>query len=120
MAPLSKLSNKFLTDVDLMIRSCVKEMLMIPNSTPNSMLYCSKKHKGLGVFRTNWEAFLQNFNSLYTLSKVEDPIIKLKNFRSEFKSILPKIPKDVIHDIVITVVRGSCQIYNNHVYSVHE
>jgi len=45
MAPLRKLTGQFLNDIDLMIRSLVKEILMIPNDSPTSMIYASKNIK---------------------------------------------------------------------------
>ena len=38
-----------------------------------------------------------------------------ENFRKQFK-----IPKKVTEDIVIAVIRGSYQIYHNHVYNLTE
>ena len=91
-APLHKLSQKFLMDIDKMIRSAAKEILLIPNDTPTSMIYSSKKFKGLGIFRSTWEAFIQNFNACLLLSKVTDDIIPLvRNLPDEMTICLKKL-----------------------------
>lgn len=50
-----------------MIKSTLKEILELPSDTPDSMLYCSSKFKGLGLFKASWEAYIQNFNNCKTL-----------------------------------------------------
>src|SRR6185437_1989624 len=42
-APLSKLTNQFLEDVDLLVRSAVKEILSLPGDTPNAFIYANRK-----------------------------------------------------------------------------
>ena len=92
MAPLRKLTGQFLNDVDLMIRSSVKEILMIPNDSPTSMIYASKKHKGSGIFRASWEAYVQNYNSTLVLSKTKDEIIqRMIDFKAGFRKIFIKL-----------------------------
>ena len=75
MAPLTKLPKKFLQDVDLIIRSSVKEILGIPNDVPNAMLYAAKKHRGLSISKAEWEAYLQHINVCMILQKANDPYI---------------------------------------------
>jgi len=65
---------------------------MIPGSVPTSMVYSSKKNKGLGIFRATWEAYVQNYNSLRILSNTQDEIIQnLKIFSLNFEIIHTKL-----------------------------
>jgi len=59
-----------------MIQSAAKEMLGLPSDTPNSMLYFSNNLKGLGLPKARWEAFLQNYNSILILMRVNNEHIK--------------------------------------------
>jgi hypothetical protein len=54
-AKLNSIPKKFLEDGDKLIRSTVKEILQIPNDTPNNFLYCGKEYRGLGVMKLEWE-----------------------------------------------------------------
>ena len=83
-APLLKLSNQFLDSIDKIIRSAAKEMLILPISTPTNMLYSSTKVKGIGLIRAQWEAGIQNFNSLEVLRRSQHHLIhEIKNFETE-------------------------------------
>ncbi|KAJ4427416.1 hypothetical protein ANN_25038 [Periplaneta americana] len=48
--PPDKLPVKFLKDVDLLIKSSIKDILQLPGDIPDNMLYSDKKFKGLGIF----------------------------------------------------------------------
>lgn len=74
-APLTKLSVKFLDSIDKIIRSAAKEILMLPSSTPSSMLYSSHKVKGLSLIRARWEAGIQNYNSAEILLKSGEELL---------------------------------------------
>ena len=50
--------KKFLEDCDKIIRSAVKDVLMVPEDLPNSMLYSPRKYKGLGLIKASWEGQL--------------------------------------------------------------
>ena len=47
----------------------MKEIVQVPVDTPDSMLYSSKKVKGLGVYKAQWEAFLQDLNACHVVKK---------------------------------------------------
>ena len=70
-----KIPKNFLITLDKMIKSSVKEILHLPTDTPDSMLYSSKKFKGLGVYRAQWEAVIQQFNSCRVLEKTHNKYI---------------------------------------------
>ena len=70
-ASLSQFSDNYLKNIDKIIRSTVKEILQLPDDTPNAMLYSPKKWRGLGVIRAEWEASLQHFNNCQRLQKVD-------------------------------------------------
>jgi len=91
-APLAKLTKKFLEDVDKLIRHAVKEILNLPDDTPTSMLYSSNSMKGLSIIRAEWEAFIQNINTVTALIKVNHPIISsVRNLDNDIKTCLTKL-----------------------------
>jgi len=62
-APLESPSvKKFLEDCDKIIRSAVKDVLMVPEDIPNAMMYAPRKYKGLGLIKAAWEGQLQQLN----------------------------------------------------------
>ena len=83
-APLSKLSHAFLESIDKIIRSSVKEILLLPISTPTSMLYSSTKCKGIGLIRARWEAGIQNLNSTEILESSNHALLyEVKDFSAD-------------------------------------
>lgn len=68
-APLNKIPKFFLENIDKLIRSTVREILQLPGDTPNSFLYASKSVKGLGIFNSSWEAYIQQFNKFLGLER---------------------------------------------------
>ncbi|KAJ4432848.1 hypothetical protein ANN_21487 [Periplaneta americana] len=87
MAPIHQLPGTSLEDIDTLIRSSVKQMLMLPSDTPTSMLYASKKFRGLGLVRASWEAFLQHCNTCITLILNENPYVNtMRPLMSELNS----------------------------------
>ena len=91
-APLNQLSNNYLRDIDKIIRSAVKEILQLPDDTPNSMLYASKKFRGLGIVRAEWEASLQHFNICSRLEKVKDRHLHhVRNLKQEQEFALKRL-----------------------------
>ena len=50
----------------------MKEIIQLPADTSNSMLYFSKKVKGLGVYKAPWEALLQRLIAYHILKKSEN------------------------------------------------
>ena len=88
-APLSKLKNKFLEDIDKLIKSAVKEIIGLPSDTPDSMIYSSRRLRGLGVIKCTWEAYLQHINICNTLRLSSDPLIhRTRNFETEIQESL--------------------------------
>ena len=71
-APLHRLSEKFLNNLNKLLRSTVKEILGLPGDIPNAMLYAPKKLRGLGLINAKWEANIQHFNICNKLSKIND------------------------------------------------
>lgn len=56
-------------DADIMIRGVLKEILQLPNDLPTDMLYTDTKFKGLGLFCSAWELYLQHINACKILLK---------------------------------------------------
>ena len=75
--------------------------------------------------KRHYEPCIPYFQEKYGLGNIE--VIGLlvgargtiPSFFEDFRKKV-KLKKDVIQDIVIAAIRGSCQIYNNHVYNVSE
>lgn len=57
--PIEKIPKLFLKDIDLSMKSSLKEILDLPHDTPDNMIYSSPSVKGLGLFRATWEAYIQ-------------------------------------------------------------
>ena len=70
--PLNKIPSSFLNDIDILLRSCLKEIINLPHDCPNAMLYAPRKVRGLGLVRAEWEASLLHFNIARQLLKVND------------------------------------------------
>src|SRR5436190_16459689 len=95
-APLNKLNKTFLEDVDLLIRSAVKEVLELPADLPNSMMYSPKENKGLGIFKAFWEAHIQHINICKTLMNVHDPYIDMcTHFKTDINECLKKLDLNI-------------------------
>ena len=93
--PVLSISKTFLTKLDKLIKSTVKEILQLPADTPDAMLYSSKKVKGLGVYKTQWEAILQQFNACNILKKSENPYInQIRNLEAEKKLCITALGLD--------------------------
>ncbi|KAJ4449357.1 hypothetical protein ANN_00755 [Periplaneta americana] len=91
-APLDQLPDSFLKDLDKVIRSAVKEMTSLPEDTPNDMLYSSKKVRGLGLIKAEWEANIQHFNICKRLSQVsDDHLLLVRNLEEEKKTALKRL-----------------------------
>jgi hypothetical protein len=94
-APLNKIPKSFLQDIDKIVRSAVKEILMIPSDTPNAMLYSSPSNKGLGIFKASWEAYIQNYSICHTLSLLNCPYLPLiRSLEEEMAQSLKKLDVD--------------------------
>jgi Reverse transcriptase (RNA-dependent DNA polymerase) len=88
-APINQLKKTFLSDIDLLIRNAVKQILGLPGDTPNAMLYSSRKVKGLEIFRASWEAFIQTYNVCVRLLTCNDPFIPfVRDLMSEMDQCL--------------------------------
>lgn len=70
--------------LDKILKSAVKEIIQIPNSTPDSMVYSSRKVKGLGLIKAIWEAAIQSFNANVYLQNSDIEVLGyVINFNSE-------------------------------------
>jgi hypothetical protein len=74
-APINHLTKKFLEDIDIIIRSAVKEIIGLPGDTPTGFVYAPRKFRGLGVMRATWEAHIQHFNICKKLQSVNDEML---------------------------------------------
>ena len=91
-APLLQLSATFLRDLDTIIRSAVKELMMLPDDTPNAMLYSAKSVRGLGILNATWEANIQHFNICNRLLPINDVHLQhLRQVNVERKLALHKL-----------------------------
>lgn len=89
---MKKLKKKFLTDVDLVIRHAVKQILNIPDDTPSNMLYSSKSVKGLSLIKAEWEAYIQNINALLALKRSNhDIVVKVRDLDKDIVTCLEKL-----------------------------
>ena len=73
--PQHRIPYGFLIDADKMIRCTLKEILQLPSDLPDSMIYSQCKFKGFGLFRSQWEAQLQQINSLRILHRHSNPYV---------------------------------------------
>ncbi|KAJ4446445.1 hypothetical protein ANN_13141 [Periplaneta americana] len=72
ITPLNKIPTKFLSDADVLIKTTLKEILQLPTDTPDDMLYADRKYKGLGLFKSGWEDFLQHINACQSLQRSQN------------------------------------------------
>lgn len=90
--PLNKIPEKFLQDVDKLLRSTIKEIIGLPNDCPNGMLYTSKKLRGLGLIKAEWEAHIQHYNIAKRLEKCNDEHLSLcRNLEEEKEQVLSQL-----------------------------
>ncbi|CAL8143772.1 unnamed protein product [Orchesella dallaii] len=102
-APTSKIPKAFLESVDKMMRSCAREILQLPQDTPNSMFYTSCSNKGLHLFSAAWEANLQNYSICNRLRHTGNDYVKvLRDLDEEMKIALEKlnITYELYHNII--------------------
>ena len=66
---VTNISQYFLTSIDKIARSATKEILHLPADTPDSILYSARKFKGLGLWKSEWEAPLQRLNICHLLER---------------------------------------------------
>ncbi|KAJ4433259.1 hypothetical protein ANN_15518 [Periplaneta americana] len=87
------LKVKFLSDIDKLIRSAVKEIINIPTDTPDAMLYAPRRLRGLGVFKAQWEAYLQHLNICQRLLHVDNPhVAATRNLPNEIEHCIKQLP----------------------------
>ncbi|KAJ4440923.1 hypothetical protein ANN_10771 [Periplaneta americana] len=70
---IGDLKLKFLDDIDKRNRSSVKEIVGLPTDVPDAILYAPRNLRGLGVFKAQWEAFLQHLSVCKLLVKEDNP-----------------------------------------------
>ncbi|KAJ4439677.1 hypothetical protein ANN_07805 [Periplaneta americana] len=103
--PPDKLPVKFLKDVDILIKSSIKDILQLPGDIPDNMLYFDKKFKGLGIFCARWEAYLQHVNSCMKLNTGMCNNMYINNTRclmEEAKHCLNNLQIDVTEHLTST------------------
>lgn len=104
-APLTKIPQSFLEDLDKMIRSTVKSIIGLPHDTPNAMLYTAKKYRGLEIIRSSWETFLQHYNVCISLLKSDDKYVPYcNNLEEEMDRCIDKLgleKQDLINEMTI-------------------
>jgi len=61
----------FLNDVDKIVKSAVKEIIGLPQDTPNAMLYTSNNLRGLQIMRATWEGFIPALQYLSNSTKIK-------------------------------------------------
>ena len=65
---------------------------MLPDDTPNSMLYAPKTLRGLGILNAQWEASIQHFNICNSLISINDAHLhKLRHLSREREHALNKL-----------------------------
>ena len=62
-APLDKLKRSFLNDVDILMRSAVKQIIGLPVDTPNGFLYTSRRKRASALSKPNGRRFCNNTTS---------------------------------------------------------
>ncbi|KAJ4431792.1 hypothetical protein ANN_20397 [Periplaneta americana] len=73
-------------------KSVIKEILSLPDDTPNAMLYASKNVRGLGNLRAEWEASIQHYNICRRLEHVNDAHLHhMRNLEEEKKTSLTRL-----------------------------
>ena len=82
---------------DILIRSCIKEILQLPGDTPNSFLYSSKSVKGLEIFNCFWECYIQQFNKFCILQNTHCKFVS-DDFENKKLQCLEKLKLD--HEII--------------------
>ena len=86
MAPLSKIPNELSNNIDLMIRSSIKNIIGLPANTSTFMFYSPRKLRGLGVMNCTWEKFLQHLSIMQRLQALDDPFLnEIVDFENEIK-----------------------------------
>ncbi|KAJ4441857.1 hypothetical protein ANN_11716, partial [Periplaneta americana] len=92
-APLKDLKVTFLTDIDKLILSAVKEIINIPTDTPDAMIYAPRRLRGLGVFKAQWEAYLQHLNICQRLLLVDNThVAATRNLPNEIEHCIKQLP----------------------------
>ena len=87
--PLQKIKKGFLTDIDKLIKSAIKEIIGLPMDTPDTMLYSSRKVRGLGIMKASWEAYLQSINICNRLKRIGNIYLEAtRNFDHEINESL--------------------------------
>jgi len=91
-APVGKIPQSFLEDMDKITRSSIREILGMPGDIPNSMLYSPAKYKGLALVRAKWEAPIQVHNICQTLQQAgNDHLMEVRDFEKEMEECRNKL-----------------------------
>lgn len=100
---LDKIPKSFLENINQLIRSATREMLSLPQDSPNSMLYSSSKHKGLNIINAAWEASIQCHGISISLMNVKNIYVpELRDLLSDAKLAIEKlnIPTETYQQIM--------------------
>ncbi|KAJ4432662.1 hypothetical protein ANN_21285 [Periplaneta americana] len=90
---LLKLVNFYDFEIDNLICSTVKEIINIPTDTLDAMLYAPRRLQGLGVFKAQWEAYLQHLNICQRLLHVDNPhVASTWNLPNEIEHCIKQLP----------------------------
>lgn len=90
--PLKQLTKSFLTSLDKILKSCIKDFIGLPEDIPNAMIYSPRKYKGLGLINANWEAPLQHINIMSCLYNSNNPYLNsTMDFKNEITTALNKL-----------------------------
>ena len=91
-APLGKIPQTFLENMDKATRSATKEILGIPNDTPDAMIYSPTIYKGLGLVRAKWEAPIQIHSISNTLMQSNNKYLNdCRDFKKEMTACMEKL-----------------------------
>ena len=75
---INKIPRRFLDALDVNIRESAKGIIGLPiHNTPTSMVYASKKFRGLGIICAKNEVKLQHFSIDKRLNRVEDNLFQV-------------------------------------------
>ncbi|KAJ4446890.1 hypothetical protein ANN_13591, partial [Periplaneta americana] len=70
-----------------------EEIINIPTDTPDAMLYAPRRLRGLGVFKVQWEAYLQHLNICQRLLHVDNPhVAATRNLPNEIEHCIKQLP----------------------------
>jgi hypothetical protein len=82
-------------NMDSIIRTHVKDLLHIPASTPNGLLYCCKRDGGLGIPKLETIAVSTTLKQGLKMLNTEDPAMQAITQASKFENRLEKMARSM-------------------------